>query len=91
MKLVTGIEAIQSGKPFKAKDDESWIDKTDCLGYLSPHDLTQTKFIIKDEPREFWIFDLSEEPNITLTAYPITYQGADTKGDRWIRVREVEK
>lgn len=35
MKLVTGIEAIQSGKPFKHQDAGSWLDVTDKTTHFS--------------------------------------------------------
>lgn len=58
MKLVTGIEAIQSGKPFKHKwsnTESGWIHFNIGLGSITPHDLMQREFIIKQEPREFII------------------------------------
>lgn len=88
MKLVTGIEAIQSGKPWRHKDVLAWIYDDTPLGYLKPKDLREKMFIIK-EPREFWIY-LSPE-NGAAIAYHADYAGADFKNDRWIRVREVEK
>ena len=87
-KLVTGIEAIQSGRPWKHKDDDKWISTIDRLGVLSSMDLLKREFIIKEEPREFWI-DISIPTCIQM--YPIDYFGVDFSGDNWIRVREVDK
>lgn len=86
MKLVTGIEAIQSGKPFKHQDAGSWLDVTDKTTHFSIPLLLKKEFIIKEEPREFWI-------NIdTGKAIPTDHLiAADIKADNWIRVREVEK
>jgi hypothetical protein len=89
MKLVTGIEAIQSGKPWKHRDNREWIDlKNERLGFTTA-DLHKEEFIIKEEPREFWLFIPSQGGDIC--AYTSTYKGADFSGDNWIRVREVEK
>lgn len=90
MKLVTGIEAIQSGKPWRDKyGNTRWIQSNDGLGSITSADLLKKDFIIKEEPREFWIY-LSPE-NGAAIAYHADYAGADFKNDRWIRVREVEK
>ena len=91
MKLVTGIEAIQSGKPFKICNDgkvSSWINPSAELGDFTPSDLLKKDFIIKEEPREFWIFNPSSGD---LFVYSGDYKGADFSGDNWIRVREIEK
>ena len=86
MKLVTGIDAIQSGKPWKHKDYDEWICAGDCIGNLTSGDMMNKEFIIKEEPREFWI-------NIdTGKAIPTDHLiAADIKADNWIRVREIEK
>ena len=90
MKLVTGIEAIQSGKPFRYENrTDFWITNDASLREICGNDLLIKQFIIKEEPREFWIY-LSPE-NGAAIAYPANYAGADFKNDRWIRVREVEK
>lgn len=44
--------------------------------------------MIEQEPREFWIYIDSVGK---MFAYLGNYKGADTSGDNWIRVREVEK
>lgn len=87
MKLVTGIEAIQSGKPWKHKDVESWILDETALTWIKPKDLREKMFVIKEEPREFWIFIGQDH----MAAYTGDYKGADFSGDKWVRVREVEK
>lgn len=89
MKLVTGIEAIQSGKPWKHQIYNHWVTDNTKASHLTLGDLLKKEFIIKEEPREFWIY-LSPE-NGAAIAYPANYAGADFKNDRWIRVREVEK
>lgn len=89
MKLVTGIEAIQSGKPFRPSGSNGrWIQPDDGLGSINSADLLKKGFIIKEEPREFWI-DISKPS--CLHMYPIDTFGVDFSGDNWIRVREVEK
>lgn len=89
MKLVTGIEAIQSGKPWKHQIYNHWVTDNTKASHLTLGDLLKKEFIIKEEPREFWIY-LSPE-NGAAIAYPANYAGADFKNDRWIRVREVDK
>ncbi len=89
MKLVTGIEAIQSGKPWKHQIYNHWVTDNTKASHLTLGDLLKKEFIIKEEPREFWIY-LSPE-NGAAIAYHADYAGADFKNDRWIRVREVEK
>lgn len=90
MKLVTGIEAIQSGKPFRhvSKSFKSiWIDHCGTgMGSLSPADLLMQEFEIKPEPREFWI-DIDTGKSIPTDHL----SSADIRADNWIRVREVEK
>lgn len=88
MKLVTGIEAIQSGKPWRHKDVLAWIYDDTPLGYLKPKDLREKMFIIKEEPREFWL-DISKPSCIKM--YPIDCQGIDFSREEFIKVREVEK
>ena len=87
MKLVTGIEAIQSGKPWKHKDDTGWIDN-DTLVHIMPRHVLEKIWVIKEEPREFWIFTPSSGDMFVYTG---DYKGADFSGDNWIRVREIEK
>lgn len=88
MKLVTGIEAIQSGKPWKHKDNDEWIDPDSDTQLLTPRALQTRVYILKEEPREFWVFiGTSEGMNI----YPGNYAGANTSGAQWIRVREIDK
>lgn len=88
MKLVTGIEAIQSGKPWKHQVYNYWVMDNAKASHLTLGDLLKKEFIIKEEPREFWI-DISK-PSCIQT-YPVTMNLLDTSGDNWIRVREVEK
>lgn len=88
MKLVTGIEAIQSGKSWEHKNDDGWSDAESTLGCLTPAHLFQEVFIIKEEPREFWLD--TTRPNCN-SFYPVDYPGADFSGDNWIKVREVDK
>lgn len=89
MKLVTGIEAIQSGKPWKHKDVESWIYDDTTLGYITPKYLREKMFIIKEEPREFWI----NIDGAHWTVYGADYfvKTIQTDKGEWIRVREIEK
>lgn len=89
MKLVTGIEAIQSGKPWKHRSYDCWLTDNILLSNLTSLELRKKEFLIKEEPREFWIY-LSPE-NGAAIAYHADYAGADFKNDRWIRVREIEK
>jgi hypothetical protein len=83
MKLVTGIEAIQSGKPFKYKDCNDWLSPDGCLGGVTSSDLLRKEFIIKEEPREFWINILAGQ---VYEGDPIN---VDVSGRGWIRVREI--
>jgi hypothetical protein len=92
-KLVTGIEAIQSGKPFRWNNPESgvinrWIDPRDKEEMINVrlHELLACKWEIKQEPREFWI-------EVNSVGTPIV---ADTEefnpshsGTKVIKVREV--
>ena len=87
MKLVTGIEAIQSGKPFRFKDDSAYVDN-DTLLHIMPKLLLEKAWVIKEEPREFWI-DISM-PNC-VQMFSVDTFGVDFSGDNWIRVREIEK
>ena len=80
MKLVTGIEAIQSGKPWKHKDNDEWIEPNSCTYLLTPYALQAKVYIIKEEPREFWV------------RIEDTFQDrGSVQSKEWIRVREVEK
>lgn len=89
MKLVTGIEAIQSGKPFRPSGSNGrWIQPDDGLGSINAADLLKKGFIIKEEPREFWL-DISKPSCVQI--YPIDCQGIDFSRDEFIKVREVEK
>lgn len=88
MKLVTGIEAIQSGKPWKDRLGTEWIEPNCERISFTPKYLMLKEFIIKEEPREFWI-DMNKSD--CWRAYPIIYQGADFGRADWIRVREIEK
>lgn len=94
MKLVTGIEAIQSGKPWReascSKGNTRWIMLYDELGSITTSDLLKNEFIIKEEPREFWILPYAGDK------HSVTEIRQDDPVDRfekegWIRVREVEK
>lgn len=87
-KLVTGIEAIQSGKPWKHKDNDEWIDPDSDTQLLTPRALQTRVYIIKEEPREFWID--TTYPNC-VQLYPINYAGADFSRDEFIKVREIDK
>lgn len=86
MKLVTGIEAIQSGKPWKHRSYDCWLTDNILLSNLTSLELRKKEFLIKEEPREFWI-------NIdTGKAIPTDHlRSANIKTDNWIKVREVEK
>ena len=83
-KLVTGIEAIQSGKPWKFQFDTYWRSHVETIRELSSADLLKKEFIIKEEPREFWI-----DPE-SMTAFNLSHNEKPLD-DNWIRVREVEK
>lgn len=90
MKLVTGIEAIQSGKPFRPSGSNGrWIQPDDGLGSINAADLHKKGFIIKEEPREFWI----NIDGAHWTVYGADYfvKTIQTDKGEWIRVREVEK
>lgn len=92
MKLVTGIEAIQSGKPWKHKDDENWLSTIDCLGVISSIDLLKKEFIIKEEPRDFWIRASDVDKTCRYCGTPISSTDLNLKAEgRWVKVREIEK
>ncbi|MDQ5884496.1 MAG: hypothetical protein QG556_836 [Pseudomonadota bacterium] len=79
MKLVTGIEAIQSGKPWKRQEEDRWRHD-DMLVTFTSVALRRKDFIIKEEPREFWI------------KIEDTFQDRGSiQSKEWIRVREVEE
>jgi len=84
MKLVTGIEAIQSGKPWKDRLGTEWIEPNCESKSFTPKYLMLKEFIIKEEPREFWvrIEDTIRERGSMSTAL---------QSKEWIRVREIEK
>ena len=85
MKLVTGIEAIQSGKPWKHRDCDDWMDQDVRLGCITSSLLLKKEFIIKEEPREFWI-------RVDSVGFPVCISTEDkSQLSGWIRVREVEK
>lgn len=90
MKLVTGIEAIQSGKPWKHKDVESWIFDETALTWINPKDLREKMFVIKEEPREFWINASLTDKGCEHCGMPISSTKIIDDGDNWIRVREVD-
>ena len=86
MTLVTGIEAIQSGKPFKLVDDADWTLPDSIIGQVTPKELLDKIWVIKEEPREFWInIDTGEILSMDCLS------SADIRADNWIRVREIEK
>lgn len=91
MKLVTGIEAIQSGKPFRLIDAGGgkgiWYD-ADTTQSIQIKMLRIRQWEIKEEPREFWL-DISKPSCVQI--YPIDCQGIDFSRDEFIKVREVEK
>lgn len=88
MKLVTGIEAIQSGKPWKHQVYNYWVIDNAKASHITLGDLLKKEFIIKEEPREFWI-DLSGTSH--WFAYAVETIADRSKQDKWIRVREVEE
>lgn len=88
MKLVTGIEAIQSGKPWKHRSYDCWLTDNILLSNLTSLELRKKEFLIKEEPREFWL-DISKPSCIKM--YPIDCQGIDFSREEFIKVREVEK
>lgn len=92
MKLITGIEAIQSGKFWKHKDWEEWLSPYYCLGALTSADLLNKEFVIKEEPREFWIraSDVDKTCKYCGTPISITNLNLVAEGE-WIRVREIEE
>lgn len=83
-KLVTGIEAIQSGKLIRRHFDEGgvseWFNPEKGCAY-SFKELTTPCFEIKSEPREFWIYFDGAECPASISARK--------GGDNWIKVREV--
>lgn len=83
MKLVTGIEAIQSGKPWRHKSERYFVEMDTPIKFTTAQ-LLKKEFELKEEPREFWI-------NVkTMTAHDIV-AGQTPIGSDWIRVREIEK
>lgn len=89
MKLVTGIEAIQSGKPWKHRSYDCWLTDNILLSNLTSLELRKKEFLIKEEPREFWI----NIDGAHWTVYGADYfvKTIQTDKGEWIRVREVEK
>lgn len=84
-KLVTGIEAIQSGKLWKHKNSLEWIKPNNDSHTVTPFYLMLKEFVIKEEPREFWIF-------IDNVGDPLRVSIEDkTNISNWIKVREVEE
>lgn len=88
MKLVTGIEAIQSGKPFRWGNDGDWIyphTKIDNFGF-NPADFLERNWEIKQEPREFW-YNL--RTRVLLANVGIQAEEEFPASEGWIKVREV--
>lgn len=86
MKLVTGIEAIQSGKPWRHRNrTDFWITNDLPLRDICANELLIKQYVIKEEPKEFWINILAGQ---VYTELPFNI---DLKDDNWIRAREVEK
>lgn len=85
MKLVTGIEAIQSGWPFKLVPDTEWTYPSSIIGQVTPRELLEKIWVLKEEPREFWLNMLA---GTIHTEKPFNIDICD---GNWIRVREVEK
>jgi hypothetical protein len=93
MKLVTGIEAIQSGKPWKHHRDESWFEPNSDSPLFTQVYLRLKEFIIKEEPREFWINASLIDRDCEHCGIPISSVKLNLGSqDQWmIRVREIEK
>lgn len=91
MKLVTGIEAIQSGKPWKDRLGTEWIEPNCTTRTFTPKYLMEKEFIIKEELREFWINASLTDKGCEHCGMPITSTKIIDDKDNWIRVREVEK
>lgn len=91
MKLVTGIEAIQSGKPWRYHTrTDIWFINDVPLNYICGNDLLIKQFVIKEEPREFWILPgVIKSQTVTETRKDDPVDKFEKEG--WIRVREVEK
>lgn len=96
MKLVTGIEAVRSGRPFRFVFKESgkpisygsWITRTARLGNLTSEDFVSQSWEIEQEPREFWV-DISSSPGGYLKACSIDHPTMEPGADGWIKCREV--
>lgn len=94
MKLVTGIEAIQSGKPWKHKSYDGYITDSILLSNLTSSELRKKEFIIKEEPREFWIRASDADNSCEYCGTPISSTNLNSDSvavGEWIKVREVEK
>jgi hypothetical protein len=92
MKLVTGIEAIQSGKPWKHKDNDEWIDPDSDTQLLTPRALQTRVYIIKEEAREFWIRASDVDSGCEYCGVPISSTNLNLGTDgEWVKVREIEK
>lgn len=91
MKLVTGIEAIQSGKPFKLVPDTEWTYPSSIIGQVTPRELLEKIWVLKEEPREFWINSELTDKGCKHCGIPISSTKIIDAGNKWIRVREVEK
>ena len=92
MKLVTGIEAIQSGKPWKHKSYDGWMTDSMYIEGFTSEDLRKKEFIIKEEPREFWIRAGDIDKTCKYCGTPISSTDLNLVAEgNWIRVREVDK
>jgi hypothetical protein len=81
-KLVTGIEAIASGKRWKHRTSDSWISRNTCIGFNSEA-ICKQEFVIEPEPREFWVEIVEGKPDYISNTRPPDFSG------ELIRVREV--
>ena len=92
MKLVTGIEAIQSGKPWKHQVYSYWVIDNVKASHLTLGDLLKKEFIIKEEPREFWIRASDVDSGCEYCGVPISSTNLNLGSDgEWVKVREIEE
>ena len=92
MKLVTGIEAIQSGKRFRYVPIYSELRPTEWMSIesgfvktITPAHILESRWEIEQKPREFWV-----HPERLIIYTDDALRADDNpKTHGWIKVREV--
>ena len=96
MKLVTGIEAIHSGKTFRQVHKEigncvsfsEWIEPNGLFTFTAKS-LREKVWEIKQEPREFWIAPKMLDGVRAITEVKPSHDPSDFLSKGWIKCREV--